>query len=163
MQAPASRIALFLLIVLHLVIGLSALGGGLLLMVDPEGGLLHMQAGWLRGSIFHDFFLPGLLLSTVIGLLPLRVASGLVAGLKRCSPGYFNVYRTRHWAWTWSLYYGITLCCWIAFQQLLTRYFVLQPIVLLGGILIIALTLAPSVMHRYRMNPREQLEAETRE
>jgi len=46
---------------------------------------------------------------------------------------------------------------------LLTQYFILQPVILLSGILIIVLTLTPSLMHRYHMNPREQLEAETRE
>ncbi|MBK7911749.1 hypothetical protein [Candidatus Pollutiaquabacter sp.] len=163
MKTPASRLAFLLLILLHLTLGFSAIGGGLLLMLEPDGGLLHMQQGWLHGSVFPNFFLPGLMLTTVIGIIPLRVAFGLNSGLKRCSPGYINVYRSRHWAWTWSLYYGIILCAWIAIQQLLTQYFILQLVILLSGILIIVLTLTPSLMHRYHMNPREQLEAETRE
>lgn len=140
-----------------------AVAGGILLMLEPEGLSLHVQAGWLRVSIFPNFFMPGLLLATVIGIIPLRVSAGLISGLKRCSPGRFNAYRSRHWAWTWSLYYGIILCNWIAIQQLLSHYFFLQSIILLCGVLIIILTMAPSVMQRYHMNPRAQLEAKTRD
>lgn len=163
MARTAVSFTILQLIALHALVGLSAVGGGLLLMLEPDGGLLRMQQGWLHGSVFPNFFLPGLLLTTVIGLIPIRVCSGLVQGLKGCSPGFFNIHRSRHWAWTWSLYYGIILCSWIAFQQLLTQYFILQPIILLCGILIIILTMLPTVMRRYHMNPREQLEAETRE
>lgn len=51
---------------LHGVLGLSALVVGFLFVSDPSGGALGMQVGWLEGSPFADYLVPGLFLGLVI-------------------------------------------------------------------------------------------------
>jgi hypothetical protein len=51
-----------------------ALYGGSLLMLDPLGGLIHMPSHWLLHSPFVDYFIPGLILFFVNGVLSLMAA-----------------------------------------------------------------------------------------
>lgn len=60
-----------------------------------------------------------------------------------------NIYRDRHWAW--SLYTGITVIAWIAFQMLLLQYyFWLQAVIIFIGLLILTGTPLPAVTNFYR-------------
>ena len=54
------------LMALHLVIGISAIGAGQALTRDPSGKTLGFEVGWLRGSPFRDYRVPGLFLAVVI-------------------------------------------------------------------------------------------------
>lgn len=62
-------------IVLHLTLGLGALGGGLALMLGPRGEILPVPVALLRGSPFDSYFGPGLILFTVLGVGPVAVAA----------------------------------------------------------------------------------------
>lgn len=59
------------LVALETFTGLTAVGGGLLLMIRPDGSLLQMApsalAALARQTPFTDFFLPGLALAGVVG------------------------------------------------------------------------------------------------
>ena len=57
----------WLLIVLHAVLGVAAVGAGQGFVRDPSGTALGMTAEWLAGSPFPDFRVPGLFLTFVIG------------------------------------------------------------------------------------------------
>lgn len=50
---------------LELVVGTGAIFGGYALLHDAEG--FGLREGWLRGSPFHDYRVPGLFLLVVIG------------------------------------------------------------------------------------------------
>ncbi|MCC6238532.1 MAG: hypothetical protein IT299_13300 [Dehalococcoidia bacterium] len=63
-----------LLIALHLVIGVSALGAGQALTRDPSGRTLGFEVAWLRGSPFRDYRVPGLFLMLVISGANLKSA-----------------------------------------------------------------------------------------
>ena len=52
--------------VLQLLIGLSAVAGGFRLVMNP-GGTLDIPIEWLNESPFTSYFIPGLLLTIVIG------------------------------------------------------------------------------------------------
>ena len=56
-----------ILVGLELTTGLAGLAGGALLMLKPDGSLLQAKASALAGSPFADWFLPGLLLATLVG------------------------------------------------------------------------------------------------
>ena len=56
-----------LLIVLHAVLGVAAVGAGQGFVRDPSGTALGMTTEWLAGSPFPDFRVPGLFLTLVIG------------------------------------------------------------------------------------------------
>jgi len=53
---------------LQAIIAISALPSGLLMMIFPEGPMTSMPISMLKGSPFANFFLPGLILFSVIGL-----------------------------------------------------------------------------------------------
>jgi hypothetical protein len=57
----------WVLIGLHAVLGVAAVGAGQAFVRNPSGAALGMTADWLDGSPFPDFRLPGLFLAVVIG------------------------------------------------------------------------------------------------
>jgi hypothetical protein len=65
---------------LQLFIGLGAVGGGLALMLEPDGAMLGIPADVLGNSPFSSFFIPGLVLLLVNGLGSL---AGAVASFRR--------------------------------------------------------------------------------
>ena len=53
--------------ILHFFIGLGAIGGGMMALLNPQGPD-GMPANVLDGSPFHDFLVPGIFLLVVLGL-----------------------------------------------------------------------------------------------
>jgi hypothetical protein len=137
------------LVLLHALLGISGIAGGIMLILRPDGSLLGMQRGWLDKSLFHDYLIPGILLFALNGMLPLFVLLGLVF-----KPGWnwanrCNIYKNMHWAWTYSLFTGIIAIMWITAQQIMTQYFWIQPVISLIGLQIIICTMWPFVMHLF--------------
>lgn len=71
---PRSKLAIAA-IVLNLLQAIGALGGGLALMLGPHGEILPLPVAALRGSPFANYFWPGVVLFTVLGLGPMFVAA----------------------------------------------------------------------------------------
>ena len=92
----------WLLIILHALLGVAAVGAGQAFVRDPSGGALGMTKEWLDGSPFPDFRIPGLFLAIVIGGANLASAAAL---LKR--------HRLASWL---SLATGVLLVAWVAIQ-----------------------------------------------
>jgi hypothetical protein len=63
------------LILLHAVIGVSAVGAGQALALKPSGEALTFKTEWLEGSPFSDYRIPGLFLLFVIA--PTNLLSAL--------------------------------------------------------------------------------------
>jgi hypothetical protein len=61
-------------------LGVTAMMGGIPLMLDPSGGMLHMPLSLLAQTPFHNFLIPGIILLTTNGLSSLAV---LVATVQR--------------------------------------------------------------------------------
>ena len=57
-------------IALHVVLGIGALGAGQAFVRDRSGAALGMDSGWLDGSPFPDFLVPGLFLFLLSELRP---------------------------------------------------------------------------------------------
>lgn len=128
------------------LLGAGGVGGGAMLILRPDGSYLGMEAGWLEGSPFGSYLLPGLLLLVTGGLLPLTALTGVVwKPVWRWAEG-LNIYRDYHWGWAFSLYAGVAAILWIAAQQVLTRYFILQPVISASGAVILILALLPATM-----------------
>jgi peptidoglycan/LPS O-acetylase OafA/YrhL len=66
---------------LDVFVGIGALAGGGLLSLAPDGHLLGMPSKLLAGTPFPDFLVPGLILFTAIGVLPLLAAVATVRRL----------------------------------------------------------------------------------
>ncbi len=141
----------YLLCFLHLLLGINASVGGLLLMLKPDGSLLKMNLIFLKNSGFSNFFLPGLLLFTFIGLLSILSFCGLVFKFNFKVLTTLNIYADRQWPWAFSLYTGITTIFWITIQLLSTEYFWLQPVIIIIGLSILICSLTPGVMKHYEI------------
>jgi hypothetical protein len=49
------------------LVSLTAIAGGLLLILDPGGGSLHLSASMLHNTVFRNYLLPGILLVVLVG------------------------------------------------------------------------------------------------
>ena len=61
-------------IALEVLLGVGALGGGLVLIVAPRGEIMPLPLSALAGSPFETYLGPGLILLTVLGIGPLVAA-----------------------------------------------------------------------------------------
>ena len=61
-------------IALEVFLGLGAVGGGLALMAGPNGEILQVPVSALSGSPFANYFVPGAILFTILGIGPLGTA-----------------------------------------------------------------------------------------
>ena len=129
---------------------IGALYGGYSFLTDPSGGQMGIPTAWLERTGFTDYFIPGLILFTVLGVLPLIAAFllwlrpewGLMGGLE-------NIF---HIHWVWGLAFGIGLAqmVWIVYQvATMGLLFWLQPTMFAVGLLICGLCLLPSVRRYY--------------
>ena len=129
-RRPALLWVLFGLLVLQ---GLGGIGGGALLTLKPDGGLLKMPLSYLEGSPFSDYLVPGVILLCVLGIFPLVVAFGLL--------------RRRPWAWFGACAVGCGLMIFEVVEYGVIGFNVQQPIWGTIGLLIALVSLAPSVQH----------------
>ncbi|MFP4620068.1 MAG: hypothetical protein ACLFM7_02060 [Bacteroidales bacterium] len=140
--------------VLWLLIGFQALqglGGGLLMLLDPSGNSLRMPLIFLMGSPFPNYFVPGLILTVLLGVLPFICLIGLMTD-KWHGPNILNIYKDRWWGWTFSLYVGFVLILWMDMQiNFIGHWHSIQTFHSLTGVLILIFTLLPPVMKYYRM------------
>jgi hypothetical protein len=142
----------YLLYFLHLFLGINACAGGFLLMLKSDGSLLHINQDFLKNSGFSNFFIPGLLLFTFVGLLSVLTFCGLAFKFNFKILTILNMYSDRHWAWAFSLYTGISTIIWISVQLLITEYFWIQPVIILLALSILICALTPGVMKHYKIN-----------
>jgi len=143
---------IYILEFLLLFLSINGLAGGFLLLVKPDGSLLGLQPGWLYKSFFQSFTVPGFLLLFFNGILPGIALLGMVMRKESHFFQKTNIYRDKFWAWTWSLYCGIITISWIIIQQLITDYFILQPIIAGLGLIIVIMALTPAVQKYYIIN-----------
>ncbi|WP_020618272.1 hypothetical protein [Paenibacillus daejeonensis] len=138
------------LIVLHLFLSVGAVIGGLGMLISPSGQLIGLSLELLAHSPFSNYLLPGLLLTLVLGVMPLLVAVGLIRRTPSRIAERFNLYRDMHWAWTFSLYTGYALVIWIAAQvYFLQAVHAVHLLYWTLGFAIQILTLLPRTRSRY--------------
>ncbi len=128
---PRRPAALWVLLVLLLVQGVGGLGGGLSLVLKPDGSIMQMPLAYLDGSPFSDFLIPGLILLLVLGVLPLAAAVGLWQG--------------RRWAWYAAVTVGGALMIWILVEVTIVPFSWLQPAFGVVGVLIFGAAVLRSV------------------
>jgi len=140
----------WLLIILQILLGLGALGGGGTLILAPDGRLMQMPVSLLKDTPFTDYLIPGALLFTFVGLYPMAAAYSLWKRPVWRWPDMLNPFKRIHWAWAGSLAAGAAVIVWITVQVLLIGYgSFLQPFYLGWGIVIIGVTLLPDTRRYY--------------
>jgi len=76
-HARSRSFALSVLIFLQVFLGLQGLFGGGAFLLAPDGHLIQMPFSHLKNIPFSDFFIPGLLLFTFLGVYPIAIAYSL--------------------------------------------------------------------------------------
>lgn len=113
-------------IVLMAALSVSAVIAGCLFMKDPSGHALGIAVDYIQYSPFTDFFVPGLVLLLVNGILPLFVIS-------------MALVRSRLYP-TMILVQGVVLCGWIIVQVIMVHSVNMLHVICIGvGIALIAI------------------------
>lgn len=129
-------LALWVLLGLHGFLGVRGVLGGGQFILDPSGDIIGLSTALLAGTPFRDFLLPGLVLFVALGAAPLAVAYGLL--------------RDRRLAWTASVAVSLFLVAWVVAEGVFVGFGRrLQYPNLVQGVVMLLLTLTPSVRRRY--------------
>ncbi len=145
------KISVITLCILHLFLGVNGLVGGTLMVIKTDGSLLGMEPVWLNNSPFASYLIPGLLLASFLGVLPLLTFMGIISKRVWRVANALNIYREKHWSWSFSIYTGIIAISWITIQLVLTQYFWIQPVIIFTGLFIIIISLLPAVMKHFEL------------
>ena len=120
-RIPMPRFA-WIAVVLELFTAVLAVPVGLMFITDPSGAAMSIE-GWLDGTIFGDFLVPGLYLFAVNGIGMLVLA--LLTVMRRPIAPWL----------TGAL--GIGLMIWIAVQlALISDTMILQPLFFVVGLIL---------------------------
>lgn len=128
---PPVTYLLFLLLAFQ---GISGVYGGASLVLDPTGESMQMPVSYLIDSPFSDYFIPGFILLTVLGIYPLIVI--------------YNLWKRDRQAWFGSVVVGSALVIWIIVEILMIGYQARPPLQLLFGlvgIFILIISFMPSI------------------
>lgn len=113
-----------ILIVLMFFQAVSAIGGGIGLLIDVSGESLGFSLDMLAGSPFASFLIPGLFLLIVLGIIPLILGISLIKNWK-----FANLF---------SILIGMILVLWIIVEVIIIRDTgALHYVYLIVGILIL--------------------------
>lgn len=151
MKRRASEISI-VLIVLQIFLALGAIFGGGMLIIDPSGELLKMPLSLLEKSTFPNYFIPGLLLFFILGVIPVWISFGLISKKGSNIANKLNVFPHQHWAWSFTLYSGFALIIWIFAQAYFFQaVYAVHLVYFTLGIVIQIVTLLPGVQKKYEI------------
>ena len=142
-------LTLWPLLVVLLFLASGGLYGGIAMLTDPAGGSLGLT-DVLPLLPVSNYILPGLFLLIVMGLTPLVLTYGLLTRPNWNWAATLSRWSAHHWAWIGTLGLGVTLVIWLIVQGLLIGFGApIQCITAADGLLIILLTLLPSLRRFY--------------
>lgn len=144
----------FLLLFLLIFNAIGAYYGSFMLITDPTGVAIKMPPDMLQGAPFQDYFVPGIILLLVNGVLPTLAAIGLIRRRPQLPLPIFTFFKNQHWGWTLALLSGLGLLIWMAVQIVLLGYyseFPIQAMMTIIGAMITLLTLLPTVRNAYKI------------
>ena len=140
------------LIVLMFIMSIGSLISGALLFLSPGGKAMGMSTEMLSGTIFPNFLVPGIVLFIFLGIFPMLVGIGLIHKSDWRWARALNPFPAHHWTWTASIAVGIITLFWMIIELSLVGYIsLLQPLVLLWGVVFLLLTTVPSVRKHYHV------------
>lgn len=110
-----------LLLFLLSFLGLGAIFGGGIFIISPMGKLFGMPLSMLDNSPFTNFLVPGFILFTVLGIVPISVILALIKKPDYKIAELFNFYKDMYWAWTYCIYIAFALIIWIQVEMTVLR------------------------------------------
>ncbi|PKD16241.1 hypothetical protein APR41_10670 [Salegentibacter salinarum] len=141
------NIFLFLLAFL----GVGALYGGGVLILYPSGEILKMPLSLLEKSPFNDYLIPGIILFSILGLVPCLLIFSLVKKPVSKFLEKFNVFKDLHWAWSYTIYIAFVLIIWIQVQMMfLQKVSWLHTFYIFLAICILIIGISPQMRELYK-------------
>ncbi len=140
-----------LFIFLLTFLAMSAIYGGGALLISPDGSLLGLPLSILNESPFNSFFSPALILFTILGIVPLISAWGLLKNKKSRIAEHLNFFNDMQWSWSFSMYSSFSLILWLQIQMmLLNAVSWLHTFYMFLAIAIIFIGLLPSIRTSFK-------------
>ena len=140
-----------ILIGLLVFLGIGAIGGGGVFIISPSGKLMGMPLSMLSKSPFDNFLIPGIILFSVIGIVPTLLARALYRKMDLKIVERFNFFKDMHWTWTFSIYVAFALIIWLQIEmQMLSAISWLHTFYMFLAVLIIFVALLPQVRNLYK-------------
>ncbi|HRO43816.1 MAG TPA: hypothetical protein PL009_13345 [Flavipsychrobacter sp.] len=137
MSTKSGNIIRYSLGIILFIVAVNAFAGGYYGLV----GAKNVPIEWLMGSPFKSYFIPSLILFTIVG------GSSLVAAIA--------VLIKRKWAKTASIFAGLIMLIWIGAQLSIIGYVSwLQPAILACGVATIALATQLKTTLLFQMSRR---------
>ena len=133
-------------------LSLGAIGGGILLMISPSGALIGIPLSTYNNMPFNNFLIPGMVLFSVLGVVPLLLIFALLKRPESKMAEQINMWRDMHWSWTYSIYVAFALISWIHIQLIFLQGVVhwLHTFYVFYAILIISVALLPQTRNSYK-------------
>ena len=111
-----TRVLFYILIVLLGILSIGALFGGGALIISPGGELLKMPLSNLGSAPFKNFFIPGFILFSILGIIPGILIYALIKKPKCKICNGLNLFSDMHWAWSFCIYVSFALNIWIQIE-----------------------------------------------
>jgi len=133
-------------------LALSAIGGGVVLLISPSGELLGLPLSEFKNIPFNSFLIPGIILLTVLGIIPSLLIVALIKKPESKLAERINIFKDMHWSWTYSTYIAFSLIGWIHIELIFLQGAVhwLQTFYMFYAILIIIVALLPQMRYLYK-------------
>jgi len=133
-------------------LALGALGGGVMLIISPDGELFGLPLSEFKNIPFTSYLIPGIILFSILGVIPSLLIIALLKKPESKLAEQINIFNDMHWSWTFSVYIAFTLIGWIHIQLIFLQGVVhwLQTFYIFYAILIIIIALLPQVRFLYK-------------
>jgi hypothetical protein len=87
---------IFLIVLGFLALG--AIGGGIVLMISPTGDLIGIPFSEFKNIPFDSYLIPGIVLFSVLGVIPLCLIFALLKKSTSKIAEQFNIFKEMHWS-----------------------------------------------------------------
>lgn len=140
-----------ILVILLAFLGVGAIFGGGVFIISPSGELFGMPLSMLVNSPFNNFLIPGIILFSVLGLVPIAITFALIKRPEYKLAELFNFYKDMYWAWTYCIYIAFALIIWIQLEMtFLSAVHWSHTLYMFFAIAIIFVALLPQVRSYYK-------------
>ncbi len=99
------------------LLGIGAIFGGGVLIISPSGKLFGMPLSMLDNSPFNNFLIPGIILFSVLGIMPCWIVWSLIKRPEYKIAESLNFFTDMYWAWSYSIYTAFALIIWIQIEM----------------------------------------------
>jgi len=162
MKPRSKTIEIYILVAAVAFLAGGAIYGGGSLMNDPSGERIKLSIKMLEGTIFSNYLIPGVILFLTLGFFPFFLIYPLLFKPRWPVIDKINIYKSYHWAWTYTLYAAIMLIIWIDVQTMILKTgSIIQGIFGLLGVFILVLALSPRVKRYYRLQTHSRQQVNT--